>query len=85
MSDGMKLEAKLAGLGKTFGRIAGGGSLFQLTYSNETQHDGFISCTPDYPGRVVPVHMESRGPPKPAKEAAPSRRRRRVIPARQRE
>lgn len=57
MSDGMKMDAKLAGLGKTFGRLAGGGSIFQLTYTNETNHDGFISCTPDYPGVIVPIHM----------------------------
>jgi hypothetical protein len=47
MSDGMTLAAKLAGLGKTFGRLAGGGSLFQLTYTNESGKDGYIACTPD--------------------------------------
>lgn len=57
MSDGMKMEVKLAGLGKTFGRLAGGGSLFQLTYTNETQQDGYIALTPDYPGVIVPIHM----------------------------
>lgn len=47
MSDGMTMQAKLAGLGKTFGRVAGGGSLFQLTYTNESGTDGYIACTPD--------------------------------------
>ena len=57
MSDGIKMEAKLAGLGKTFGRLAGGGSLFQLTYTNDSEKDGFIACTPDYPGVIVPINM----------------------------
>lgn len=59
MSDGMKMEAKLAGLGRTFGRLAGGGSLFQLTYTNETDNDGYIAMSPDYPGVVVPINMPS--------------------------
>ena len=57
MSDGMSMDVKLAGLGKTFGRLAGGGSLFQLTYTNNSEKDGFIACTPDYPGVIVPVNM----------------------------
>jgi uncharacterized protein (AIM24 family) len=57
MSEGIKISAQLAGLGKTFGRLAGGGSLFQLTYTNESEKDGFIACTPDYPGIIVPIHM----------------------------
>ena len=57
MSEGMKMDVKLAGLGKAFGRLAGGGSLFQLTYTNESERDGFIACTPDYPGVIVPVNM----------------------------
>ena len=36
MSEFMKLDAKLAGLSKTFGRLVGGGSIFQLTYTNES-------------------------------------------------
>lgn len=52
------MQAKLAGLAKTFGRVAGGGSLFQLTYTNETDQDGYIACTPDYPGVIVPVNMK---------------------------
>lgn len=58
MSPGMQMEAKLAGTGKMFGRLVGGGSLFQLTYTNETGTDGYISCTPDYPGVIVPIHMK---------------------------
>jgi uncharacterized protein (AIM24 family) len=59
MSDGMKMDVKLGGLGKTFGRLAGGGSLFQITYSNESNQDGYVACTPDYPGVIVPIHMEA--------------------------
>jgi len=59
MSPGMKMEAKLAGAAKTFGRLAGGGSFFQLTYTNETDQDGYIACTPDYPGVLVPINMNS--------------------------
>jgi uncharacterized protein (AIM24 family) len=59
MSDGMKMEVKLGGLGKTFGRLAGGGSLFQATYTNETARDGYIAMTPDYPGVIVPINMQS--------------------------
>lgn len=61
MSDGMTMESKLAGFGKTFGRLAGGGSLFQITYTNETGKDGYIGMTPDYPGVIVPINMSSTG------------------------
>jgi len=57
MSPEVKMEVKLAGFGKTFGRLAGGGSLFQTTYTNESDEDGYVSMTPDYPGIVVPVDM----------------------------
>ncbi|GKY95374.1 hypothetical protein MPSEU_000499100 [Mayamaea pseudoterrestris] len=57
MSQGMTMVAELAGFGKTFGRLAGGGSLFQLTFTNTTQEDGYIAMTPDYPGVIVPIHM----------------------------
>lgn len=58
MSPGMRMEAKLAGTSKAFGRLVGGGSLFQLTYTNESEQDGYISCAPDYPGVIVPIHMK---------------------------
>jgi uncharacterized protein (AIM24 family) len=58
MSDGMKMSVQLAGLGKTFGRLAGGGSLFQVTYTNENPSlHGYIAMTPDYPGVIVPINM----------------------------
>lgn len=41
MSDGIQLKVELGGLGKTFGRLAGGGSLFQATYTNESEQDGY--------------------------------------------
>lgn len=46
MSDGVKMDVKLAGLKKTFGRLAGGGSLFQLTYTNtNSNQDGYIAVS----------------------------------------
>lgn len=59
MSDGMKMSVQLAGLGKTFGRLAGGGSLFQITYTNESPTDGYVAMTPDYPGVIVPINMQA--------------------------
>eukprot|EP00540_Astrosyne_radiata_P011672 CAMPEP_0116851304 /NCGR_PEP_ID=MMETSP0418-20121206/16640_1 /TAXON_ID=1158023 /ORGANISM="Astrosyne radiata, Strain 13vi08-1A" /LENGTH=217 /DNA_ID=CAMNT_0004483295 /DNA_START=255 /DNA_END=908 /DNA_ORIENTATION=+ len=61
MSDGIKMSTKLAGLMKTFGRLAGGGSLFQITYTNEGPQDGYIAMTPDYPGVIVPINMSRSG------------------------
>jgi len=61
MSDGMKMECELSGLGKTFGRLSGGGSLFQLTYSNVSLKEGYIGMTPDYPGVIVPINMSTSG------------------------
>ena len=55
------MECKLAGLGKTFGRLAGGGSLFQITYTNDSTEDGYIGMTPDYPGVIVPINMAKAG------------------------
>lgn len=59
MSDGMKMDVKLGGLGKIFGRIAGGGSLFQVTFTNESANDGYIAMTPDYPGVIIPINIKS--------------------------
>jgi hypothetical protein len=59
MSDGMTMKVQLAGLAKAFGRLAGGGSLFQVMYTNETDQDGYIAMTPDYPGVIVPINMAS--------------------------
>ncbi|GAX19569.1 hypothetical protein FisN_19Hh147 [Fistulifera solaris] len=60
MSNDVKMKVEFGGFGKTFGRLAGGGSLFQATYTNEsTTHDGYIALTPDYPGVIVPIHMPS--------------------------
>jgi uncharacterized protein (AIM24 family) len=58
MSEGITTSVKLAGLGKTFGRLAGGGSLFEVTYTNESDKTGFVACTPDYPGVIVPINMK---------------------------
>lgn len=61
MSDGVKMEVKLAGAKKTFGRLAGGGSLFQLTYTNIGTADGYIAMAPDYPGVIFPINMSTSG------------------------
>lgn len=61
MSEGMKIDCKLAGIGKMIGRLAGGGSLFQITYTNERPEDGYIGLTPDYPGVIVPINMSATG------------------------
>jgi uncharacterized protein (AIM24 family) len=61
MSDGMTMSVALAGFKKTFGRLAGGGSLFEITYTNDTDRDGYIACTPDYPGVIVPINMSTSG------------------------
>ena len=61
MSNDVKLEVKFGGFMKTFGRIAGGGSLMQCTYSNEGSQDGYVAMTPDYPGIIVPIDFSSTG------------------------
>lgn len=58
MSEGIQMEARLGGVGKTFGRIAGGGSIFEITYTNNSGNDGYIAMTPDYPGVIVPIDMK---------------------------
>jgi uncharacterized protein (AIM24 family) len=57
MSDGITMETKFGGLGRTFGRIAGGGSIFEIIYTNNSGRDGYIAMTPDYPGVIVPINM----------------------------
>jgi uncharacterized protein (AIM24 family) len=48
MSDGLIMEVKLGGLGKAFGRLAGGGSLFQITYTNTNPTTtGYIGMVSD--------------------------------------
>jgi len=61
MSEGMDSESKFAGFGKTFGRLAGGGSLMQTIYTNKNAKDGYIGMTPDYPGVIVPINMSVTG------------------------
>mmetsp|Transcript_15313 Transcript_15313/g.38587 ORF Transcript_15313/g.38587 Transcript_15313/m.38587 type:complete len:348 (+) Transcript_15313:209-1252(+) len=61
MSKGIQMDVQLAGFGKTFGRMVGGGSLFQVTYTNNTGSDGYIGMTPDYPGVIVPINMSATG------------------------
>jgi uncharacterized protein (AIM24 family) len=49
------------GFGRTIGRLAGGGSLFELTYTNNSGKEGYIGMTPDYPGVIVPINMKVAG------------------------
>jgi uncharacterized protein (AIM24 family) len=61
-SSSFPLDVQLAGLKKTFGRLAGGGSLFQVTYTNTNGDDNsYIAMTPDYPGVIVPINMSVTG------------------------
>jgi len=57
MSDGITMEARLGGLGRTFGRLAGGGSIFEVIYTNTSGREGYIAMTPDYPGVIVPIDL----------------------------
>jgi len=62
MSNTVKMEVKLAGISNTLKRLAGGGSIFQVTYTNESDtQEGYISMTPDYPGIIVPIDMKDHG------------------------
>lgn len=61
MSEGMTMSVALAGPRKTFGRLAGGGSLFEITYTNNSGTDGYIGMTPDYPGVIIPINMSNSG------------------------
>ena len=56
-SDRVKMEAKFLGFMKTLGRIAGGGNLFSVTYTNEGDELGYVAMTPTVPGLVVPIDM----------------------------
>ena len=58
MSNDVKMTVKFGGFGKTFGRLAGGGSLMMVEYKNEGSDDGYIAMTPDYPGNIVPINMQ---------------------------
>jgi len=56
MSADIIMEVKLAGFMGTVKRVAGGGSLFLVTYTNSSGSEaGYISMTPDYPGIIVPI------------------------------
>jgi uncharacterized protein (AIM24 family) len=61
MSDGITMDVKLGGFKKTFGRVAGGGSIFEINYTNGTGTDGYIGMTPDYPGVILPINMSKSG------------------------
>lgn len=56
MSSTVKLSASYRSV--SLGRVAGGGSLFDYYYKNESrEQDGYVSMTPDYPGVIFPVDM----------------------------
>eukprot|EP00934_Nitzschia_sp_Nitz4_P009061 Nitzschia sp. Nitz4//scaffold206_size41850//13383//14260//NITZ4_007418-RA/size41850-processed-gene-0.50-mRNA-1//-1//CDS//3329541553//9051//frame0 len=60
MSDGITMTAKLGGFGRTFSRIAGGGSVFEIEYANTSNlPNAYIAMTPDYPGVIVPIQIKN--------------------------
>ena len=56
-SDGVTVRAKFGGFINTFSRIAGGGALFSVTYTNDTGELGYVSFAPNVPGLVCPIDM----------------------------
>ena len=51
------MEVKFLGFLKTLGRIAGGGSLFSVTFTNKNDEMGYVAMTPTVPGVIVPIDM----------------------------
>lgn len=56
-SNDVKMEAKFLGFFSTLGRLAGGGSLMSITYTNEGSEQGYVAMTPNMPGVVIPINM----------------------------
>jgi len=56
-SDGVTVRAKFNGFMSTFQRVAGGGALFSVTYTNNTGELGYVSFSPNVPGIVCPIDM----------------------------
>lgn len=60
MSPTIELESKIhGGIGKMFGRLLGGESAFQTTYT-ATQGPGEVILAPSTPGDIMPVQMQGR-------------------------
>ena len=60
MSHTIKVSTSFGGFQKTLGRVAGGGSLMNVTYTNDSDEEhGYISMTPDYPGVIFPIDMKA--------------------------
>mmetsp|Transcript_28052 Transcript_28052/g.43637 ORF Transcript_28052/g.43637 Transcript_28052/m.43637 type:complete len:261 (+) Transcript_28052:115-897(+) len=56
-SNDVKMEAKFIGFFKSLGRMFGGGSLLSITYTNESEDQGYVAMTPNIPGILVPIDM----------------------------
>lgn len=56
-SDNIKMDAKLLGVMKMFGRAAGGGNFFSIEYKNEGSENGYVGMSPNFPGVVIPIDM----------------------------
>lgn len=58
MSPTVELQSKAAGgLGKVFGRMLGGESVFQSTYTAK-QGPGEVILAPATPGDIMPIHLQ---------------------------
>ena len=60
MSDGMHNEMKMAGGGfmGAAGAAISGESPFQQIYHNRTNAPGYVACTSDIPGVLIPIDMQ---------------------------
>ena len=56
MSANMRMETKAGGLGKALGRMFGGESLFQNTYTAEGG-PGMIAFASSFPGSIIPIDV----------------------------
>ena len=57
MDPGMKMETTSGGLGKAFGRIFSGETMFQNRYT--ANDDGMIAFASSFPGSIKAVHIDS--------------------------
>ena len=63
MSDGLKMDVKMSGKGMMgmMGAAVSGESPWQQIYHNRTNAPGYVACTSDIPGVLVPINMQRVG------------------------
>jgi uncharacterized protein (AIM24 family) len=61
MSDGMRADLECGGCGACCKRCCSGEDLCLATYKNNSNEEGYIGVTPRFPGKVVPVNLQSQG------------------------